>query len=99
VLRIDLRGDGKSGRASGSRPGKLTWIRRPPSGWAWVAILAPWASAMAATTTVTSVLSRPKLTVVGYGRPAAKDIAQQACVVPAELRALEKAGTPAQEPG
>ena len=63
------------------------------------AILAPWASAMAATTTVTSVLSRPKLTVVGYRRPAAEDIAQQACVVPAELRALEKAGTPAQEPG
>jgi putative ABC transport system permease protein len=47
--------------------------------------------------TVTSLPSRPKLAIVGWGSIPAQDDTQNAWAVPGEITALEKAGAPRQE--
>ena len=49
------------------------------------------------TITVTSLPSRPKLAIVGWGSLPAQDDTQNAWTVPGEITALEQAGAPRQE--
>jgi hypothetical protein len=49
------------------------------------------------TATVTSVLGKPKLTIVGFASLPTQDPTQDAWAVPGEITALEKAGAPRQE--